>query len=60
MRRIRVLSDPVARVAEGLRLYGEGVDKTELSTLVSGRSRPAAAAAFSSRTRAAAAAARDA
>ena len=35
MRRIRVLSDPVARVAEGLRLYGEGVDKTELSTLVS-------------------------
>ena len=35
MRRIRALSDPVARVAEGLRLYGEGVDKTELSTLVS-------------------------
>ncbi len=35
MRRIRVLSDPVARVAEGLRLYGEGVDKTELSTLIS-------------------------
>ena len=35
MRRIRALPDPVARVAEGLRLYGEGVDKTELSTLVS-------------------------
>ena len=35
MRRIRALPDPVARVAEGLRAYGEGVDKTELSTLVS-------------------------
>ena len=35
MRRIRALPDHVARVAEGLRLYGEGVDKTELSTLVS-------------------------
>ena len=35
MRRIRALPDPVARVAKGLRLYGEGVDKTELSTLVS-------------------------
>ena len=35
MRRIRSLPDPVARVARGLRLYGEGVDKTELSTLVS-------------------------
>ena len=35
MRRLRKLRDPVARVAEGLRLYGEGVDRTELSTLVS-------------------------
>ena len=35
MRRIRMLPDPVARVAEGLRAYGEGMDKTELSTLVS-------------------------
>lgn len=35
MRHIRSLADPVARVAHGLRLYGEGVDKTELSTLVS-------------------------
>ena len=35
MRHIRSLRDPVARVAHGLRLYGEGVDKTELSTLVS-------------------------
>jgi hypothetical protein len=35
MRDIRSLADPVARVAHGLRLYGEGVDKTELSTLVS-------------------------
>ncbi len=35
MRRIRALRDPARRVAEGLRLYGHGVDKTELSTLVS-------------------------
>ena len=35
MRRIRALPNPVARVAEALRLFGEGVDKTELSTLVS-------------------------
>ena len=35
MRHLRALPDPVARVAQGLRLYGEGVDKTELSTLVS-------------------------
>ena len=35
MRRIRALPDPVARVARALRLYGKGVDKTELSTLVS-------------------------
>ena len=35
MRQIRTLSDPVERVARALQLYGEGVDKTELSTLVS-------------------------
>ncbi len=38
MRRLRTLRDPVARVAEGLRLYGEGVDRTELSTLCRRRS----------------------
>ena len=35
MRHIRTLRDPVERVAHGLRHYGEGVDRTELSTLVS-------------------------
>ena len=35
MRRIRALTNPVARVAEALRLLGQGVSKTELSTLVS-------------------------
>jgi MoxR-like ATPase len=35
MRTIRKLPNAVARVAEGLRLLGKGVDKTQLSTLVS-------------------------
>jgi hypothetical protein len=35
MRAIRALPDPVERVARALQVYGEGVDKTELSTLVS-------------------------
>lgn len=35
MRLIRTLADPVERVARALQLHGEGVDKTEVSTLVS-------------------------
>lgn len=35
LRRLRGIANPVARVAQALRYFGEGVDKTELSTLVS-------------------------